>query len=102
MICPFCIGSGRRIGSTAPCPVCKGRGHLPDDRLDNPICAYCVGSGRRIGSTEICPVCNGWGRLPPKKVETPDERGPLVFLVEAGKPRAAHLQLESVFATILS
>lgn len=71
MKCPPCIGQGHVIGTTnAPCPLCKGRGQLPDDRINNPECAACVGRGLMIGTTaELCPICGGWGRLPS---ETPE------------------------------
>jgi hypothetical protein len=101
MLCPKCIGSGRELGSSEICQVCKGRGQLPDDRLKNPICPPCTGSGKKYGSpAEICPVCDGWGRLPNLPEVTDEPEGPMMVFVEAGKPRTAHLELSELFGQL--
>jgi hypothetical protein len=95
--CPSCHGDGLERASYALCSVCKGRGILPDDRIDQPICAACKGDGLQRASYDVCTVCGGWGRLP---AELSTQTGPLVFFVEAGKPRTAHTGLVSMFQTL--
>jgi hypothetical protein len=95
--CAACNGDGTERTSYDLCSVCKGRGVLPDDRINQPICAACHGDGTERTSYNICSVCNGWGRLPP---EPSDQSGPLAMFVEAGKPRTAHVDLSGMFQTL--
>lgn len=65
MICPACSGTGvlSFILPRTTCTVCRGRGNLPDTRLE--ICPPCTGTGRssiKLGA--LCETCDGWGRLP--------------------------------------
>jgi len=101
MDCPLCNGTKDfwlSPSSRSTCPLCGGRGTVPDDPMRNVICSECRGAGVNTKNTssglflrKICQHCNGWGKLH-GSVE-----GPLFFHVEAGKPRLAHLQLESLF-----
>lgn len=64
MKCAICNGSGAFPYSKDVCPVCKGRGQLPDSRVNNPPCPLCKATGAFPYSKDICPTCEGWGRLP--------------------------------------
>lgn len=64
MLCLPCLGSGE-FPSGRPCPMCQGRGDLPDTRAENPMCPFCIGTGRdRFHKGRLCSACGGWSRLP--------------------------------------
>ncbi len=98
MECAICKGTGIAIGTTTIyCTTCRGAGHLPDDRLNEPT--FAKGTGVAPGTTTItCTVCGGWGRLPPDPKRRPSETGPLALFVESGTPRTAHVQLSTLFS----
>ena len=96
MKCPPCGGSGRHhYYVNEICKICKGIGSLPDDRLNNPVCAPCDGTGRHhYYVNAYCKDCGGWGRLPKPVKQTTPRTGVIVTMVEAGRPRTAHVQLQ--------
>lgn len=128
MKCPVCNGSGRHhYYRNVVCARCKGKGELPDDRINNPICPPCRGTGRHhYYANALCPVCGGWGRLrtPFREVLKSGGRAPIALLkygyeriynlantitrkpkvtvtmIEAGKPRTAHLKLEKMLSDL--
>lgn len=95
MTCPTCHGSGKFPNLTSICKVCKGRGALPDTRLNNPTCPVCHGSGKFPALSDVCPTCQGWGKLPaePASEASPRSLGPmesgLVQALQAILPTAA-------------
>ncbi len=94
MTCPPCLGNGRSIIHPGTiCEVCKGRGILPDTRLNNPSCPPCLGGGLSIieARHRLCGVCGGWGKLPS------EPEGPQVILVSAGKVWDTHMEIASLF-----
>jgi hypothetical protein len=102
MQCAACKGSGIAPGAvTIYCSSCRGTGHLPDDRINEPKCPPCQGTGIAPGAqTIICKVCDGWVRLPPDPKRGGTAVGPLAWFVEAGKPRTAHVQLSALFSSL--
>jgi hypothetical protein len=44
-----------------------------------------------------CDICDGYGKIRPVSPKVTSDEAPLVFFVESGKPRSAHLLLEDVF-----
>jgi hypothetical protein len=102
MKCPACEGKGKHhYYVNSLCGICKGVGSLPDERLNNPVCAPCNGTGRHhYYVNSYCTVCDGWGRLPiPVNYATP-KTGVIVTMVEAGKPRTAHIELQALLHQI--
>jgi hypothetical protein len=64
MLCLPCLGSGE-FPSGRRCPMCQGRGDLPDTRVGNPMCPFCIGTGRDpFHKGRLCSACDGWSRLP--------------------------------------
>ncbi len=102
MKCPVCDGGGKHhYYVNAVCEQCKGIGAIPDDRAANPACPPCGGTGRHhYYKNKLCDVCGGWGRLPEPVKHSADGGGVLVSMVEAGKPRTAHIQLEKLFSEV--
>lgn len=99
MKCPPCLGTGQGVGPNGTCPLCGGRGTLPDDPFLIEKCRFCLGTGQGTGKFGLCPVCKGYGRLR-ANLETPDPDAPFVFFVEAGQPRTAHLGLAELFKDV--
>jgi hypothetical protein len=91
--CPSCAGSGISLIDQRKCTVCAGRGDLPDDSRRTKLCRICAGSGVSLITRQICDMCGGYGWFDP----TVERDAPLVFFVEAGTPRTAHLQLNDIF-----
>jgi len=102
MICPLCKGTGKQWGTGfIECELCHGEGILPDTRAHLPECHFCNGTGREHGvGFVLCPKCQGWGRRERKPFDPTENAGPSVFVVEAGKPRTAHLDLSAFLAKI--
>lgn len=91
--CPDCHGSGAAAGtSPVPCPVCKGRGRVAQDRGGFSVsrtCPRCFGRGRIV--EKPCPACGGQGdRAVPQKLRVripKDSRdGQLLRLKGQGEP----------------
>lgn len=92
MQCVICGSSGRFPYSSDICPVCKGRGQLPDIRRNNPPCALCNGTGTFPYSKDVCPICDGWGRLPldaTEQVPLDNTESNILQKLEAMLPSAA-------------
>jgi hypothetical protein len=99
MDCRRCSGTGMGARPGGICPVCDGRGTLPDDPTRTEECRRCSGTGMGAGPFRTCLVCKGYGKIRPA-ASNPDPEGPLIFSVEAGKPRTAHLALTELFNTV--
>lgn len=99
MLCATCLGTGRsRFRISDLCPVCRGRGTLPDDPSLTEKCRPCLGTGLSIDGQTVCSLCGGVGLIAPAVPNGGSGEGPLVFFIEAGKPRTAHLTLVEVFS----
>lgn len=103
MKCPVCDGNGRHhYYMNLVCEMCKGHGTIPDARSANPKCPPCGGTGRHhYYKNNLCELCKGWGRLQePAKHGVTINNGILVSMVEAGKPRTAHVEMDKVFESL--
>ena len=96
MRCPPCIGTGISRMGQGRCELCAGRGVLPDDPTLTERCNLCFGTGLARDSSGFCEVCHGYGLLPPLSSQ-PNPNAPLIFFIEAGQPRTAHLELSALF-----
>ncbi len=97
MLCRPCSGLGKDLSTGRLCPICKGRGKVPDDPYRTEMCVLCSGLGKDISTGRICQVCGGYGMVAPLGSDTTPPDAPLVFFVEAGTPRTAYLRLHGVF-----
>lgn len=103
MTCATCHGSGKFPNLTSICKVCKGRGTLPDTRLNNPTCPVCHGRGKFPALSDVCPTCHGWGKLPAEPTAEASTRSlqplesELVQALQAVLPSAAASYRQAVF-----
>jgi hypothetical protein len=100
MKCPPCVGTGVGSSPQGTCLLCGGRGTLPDDPLLTEPCNLCVGTGIGGDSRGFCTVCGGYGKLRAQTLAS-NRDAPLVFFVESGQPRTAHLDLAKLFKEIV-
>jgi len=101
-VCPPCAGSGMfPSGTRQVCRLCEGRGEIPIDPSRTILCKPCSGIGwTLVGLREAyCRVCDGYGWLHVHRVEK-NANDLVVFYVEAGKPRSAHLTLRPVLEAL--
>lgn len=95
--CPPCFGKGRMTRSDIdPCPLCNGKGFIPDVRIKQPVCAFCSGEGKPSRfSIDLCSVCDGWGRLPPEAGQVVEHSKPENKATTAREPRTRSAALAS-------
>lgn len=99
--CKPCQGTGKAYGyGLGVCTACDGRGSRPRDRQRTDPCAWCGATGLNPATgSDRCSLCDGFGLRYPPDWEA-NEDGPLVWFVQAGKPRTAHLLLKDVFTKL--
>jgi len=95
MECRICRGTGKFPLPTTICPVCKGDGSLPDDRIHSRDCPVCEGKGWYPLPTRVCIKCGGWGKLGNSgaaRKKRPDVKG---LPLKGATARSTHRKLEA-------
>ena len=100
--CPPCKGTGKLWELyPQPCILCRGEGLIADPEPGQVVCHWCGGNGRKGGLYPVlCNWCGGRGYRRAQLEGDPQEAGPFVFFVQAGKPRTAHLTMLSVLSSL--
>jgi len=100
--CPPCNGKGKLWGfHPEPCSLCHGEGRIADPEPGQEKCHWCYGKGREQGFfDQLCTWCGGRGYRRPQIEDDPEESGPLVYFAQAGKPRTAHLTIQSILLSL--
>jgi hypothetical protein len=105
--CGLCDGSGKStIYDVLPCILCHGDGDLDLDPACTELCKICDGSGKAPANRQMpCSHCGGRRYVVPRGYKPapnplPPEDLPMVFFVEAGKPRTAQLRIEEIFGKL--